>query len=65
MPYKALRCAVLMIVLASPLGGCLEVLGSRMNRGPTAPEDRVCRQGAQSAGETIGYGCPPTTPTPG
>lgn len=65
MPYKVLRCAVLMIVLASPLGGCLEVVGSTMNRGPTAPQDRLCQQGAQSAGETVGYGCAPAAPAGG
>ncbi len=65
MPYKTLGCAVVMIMLTAPLGGCLEVLGSPMNRGPTAPQDHACRQGAQSAGETVGYGCAPTAPTAG
>ncbi len=65
MPYKVLRCAVLMIALSAPLGGCLEIAGAKMNRGPTAPQDSACRHGAQSAGETVGYGCAPTAPAAG
>jgi hypothetical protein len=59
---KFLRCGVLMVALSAPLGGCLEIAGSKMNRGPTAPQASPCPHGAQSAGETVGYGCAPPAP---
>ncbi len=65
MLYKVLRYAVLMIALSAPLGGCLEVVGNKMNRGPTAPQGGACRHGGQSAGETVGYGCAPAAPAAG
>jgi hypothetical protein len=35
MRYSALRYGVLLVVLALPLSGCLEVIGTKMNRGPS------------------------------
>jgi hypothetical protein len=60
MRWKFLRLAVFMAALAAPLGGCLEIVGHKLNRGPTVPQSGPCRPGAQSYGETVGYGCAAT-----
>jgi len=62
MSCKFLLYGVLMIVLSVPLGGCLDVATSKMNRGPTAPPPPLCRNGIYTARETVGYGCTPTAP---
>lgn len=59
MRNRALRSSVLLLALTLPLGGCLEVAGTKFNRGPSVAPASLCPPGARSGGKTIGYGCPP------
>ncbi len=60
---RLLRCGALMIALATPLAGCLEVVGAKMNRGPTVAQDSGCAHNAQPWGEIVNYGCAPAGST--
>jgi hypothetical protein len=53
------RYGALLIVLTLPLGGCLEVVGTKFNRDPSVDPASFCRHKVYSYGETVGYGCPP------
>jgi hypothetical protein len=58
MRYGALRYGVLLVVLALPLSGCLEVLGAKMNRGPSVTP---C---IGANGQPTGNVCTVTPPAP-
>jgi len=60
MSMRLVRCAVLATALAAPLGGCFETVGRPpYNHAPTSSQANPCGAAAQSAGATLGYGCPP------
>ena len=62
MRYGRVRYAILLIALSWPLGGCLEIVGAKMNRGASVSQNSGCAHGAQPGGETVGYGCAPAAP---
>jgi hypothetical protein len=60
MGFDLIRRGALVVLLACPLGGCLETVGRpAYNHGPTPPVENSCRSLSHSAGEVIGYGCNP------
>ncbi len=59
MMWKFLRFGGVLVLLSAPRGGCLAIVGHKINREPSAPQSGLCRPGVQSNGETVGYGCAP------
>jgi hypothetical protein len=54
---RSFRYSVLLLLLASPLGGCLEGAVYPRNHEPTAFEDSICPHVRPALGEVINYGC--------
>ena len=50
--------ALLVVLTTLPLGGCLEVVGQKFNRGPSVDPGSQCAHRVYSHGETVGYSCP-------
>jgi len=59
MSNRTVGFSIALLALSLPLGGCLEQVGTTINRGPTVDPASACAPGAYSHGETVNYGCPP------